>query len=111
MLDFDALVLAPCVAAFGETAQGYPASVYAPATGQPFALDGIFDRAYREVDALTGMPISSARPVFGVRLSVFPAGMAPASGDQVTIRGTVYVVREVRPDGHGEAKLMLNLAG
>lgn len=109
-LDLDALVLGPCVAAFGEAAQGYPVPVYTPAAGAPFALDGVFDRGYREIDQLTGVPISTAMPVLGVRLAQFPAGVTPQPNDHLTIRGVTYLVREVRPDGHGHARLMLSRA-
>jgi hypothetical protein len=106
--DIDALILAPCVAAFGEMAQGFDLVTYTPQGAAAFQLDGIFDRAYREIDPLTMLPITSAMPVIGVRVSQFPPGIAPAQGDLLTIRGGFYVVREVRADGHGAAKLMLN---
>jgi len=106
--DIDALILAPCVTAFGEVAQGFELATYTPVEGEAFQIDGIFDRAYREIDPLTMLPITSAMPVIGVRVSQFPAGVEPSQGDLITIRGVFYVVREVRADGHGAAKLMLN---
>lgn len=110
MTSFDKLVLGPCIAAFGEVAQGWPVPVYTPAGHGPFDLDGVFDRAYREIDQLTGIPVSAARPVFGVRLSVFPVGMSASQDDRVRVRGVDYIVREVRPDSHGHALLLLSLA-
>lgn len=109
-LSFDDLVLDPCVAAFGEAAQGNPVPTYAPAAGSSFVLDGVFDRGFTEIDQLTGPVVATATPKFGVRLSQFPAGVAPLQGDQVTIRGQAYLVREVRPDSHGHALLLLNEA-
>jgi len=109
--DLDGLVIGPCIAAFGEAAQGQALPVYTPAGGSPFALDGVFDEEFRELDQITGLPVSSAAPVFGVQLSQFPTGTAPGQSDTVMLRGRNFVVREVRPDGHGAAKLMLNLIG
>lgn len=106
-IDWDSLVLAPAHAIFGE-ASG--AIVYTPQGHSAFTLTGgVFDAAYREIDQLGGVPVSSTMPVLGVRLAVFPTGIAPAQSDTLTIGGVSFVVREVRPDGHGEAKLMLNL--
>lgn len=107
--DVDALILQPCVTTFGEVAQGFALPLYTPVGGEPpFAIDGIFDRAYREIDPLTLLPITSAMPVISVRVSQFPVGIEPQQGDLLTIRDGFYVVREVRADGHGAAKLMLN---
>ena len=107
---FDALVLAECVAAFGEAAQGYPVPQYTPAVGAPFAIDGIFDAGFAEVQQLDGPPIASAHPTFGTRVSQVPAGVTLAQADTVVIRGTNYQVREVRPDSHGGVRLLLNIA-
>ena len=49
-------------------------------------------------------------PVLGVRLAQFPPGPGPVSGDTVYIASedVLYVVNEVKPDGHGWAKLELS---
>lgn len=102
-IDFDALVLGPCRDTFGEKA------TYKPATGASFAISGVFDEAYRELTLLdTGDATSSDIPVLGVRLADFPA--PPAQNDKLTIVSvnSTFIVKEVRPDGHGWAKLMLN---
>jgi len=100
-VDWDRLVLGPTQRVFGEPV------TYAPADDGPFQTTGIFDRAYTEVDiAEDGTQINTTLPVLGVRLSQFPIG--PKQGDQLTVQGGVYVVKDVRPDGHGAAKLMLN---
>lgn len=110
-LSFDLLVVEPCIAAFGEQAQGFDLPTYTPADGGiPFPIDGVFDEAYREVDPITGSPVSSTAPMLGVRLAAFPPGVAQAQGDLLTIRGGNYVVREVRVDSHGWARLLLNEA-
>lgn len=114
-MDFDALVLGPCIAAFGEVAQGYPLPVYAPAPSQPgppvtFGIDGVFDAGFLTVNEFLAPQVSTVQPTFGLRLSEVPPGITLAQGDQVTIRGTLYDVRDVQPDSHGHARVMLNKA-
>jgi hypothetical protein len=79
------------------------------AGGGPFQIAGVFDEAYREVDPAAGMALTTETPVLGVRLSQFP--LPPLQGDALTIvrTGETYLVKEVRPDSHGYAKLLLNL--
>jgi hypothetical protein len=101
-VDWDQMVLAPNMAVFGECA------TYSPKGGSPFQVTGIFDEEYHEVGLLEGPAITSAMPVLGIRLAEFPS--PPKQGDQLTVCGKTFAVREVRPDGHGGAKLMLNLA-
>lgn len=110
-LSFDALVLGPCVDAFGEVAQGYAIPVCTPvAGGEPFSCDGVFDAAYRDIDPLGALIVTApSAPTLGVRLSQFPSGIGPQQNDAWLIRGKNYVVREVRPDGQGMARLLLNL--
>jgi hypothetical protein len=89
---------------FGE------ASTYTPAGGTAFAITGVFDEQYTDVMVADGQPITSTMPVLGVQLSQFTN--PPQQGDTLIITRTAetFVVKEVRPDGHGWAKLMLNLA-
>ena len=105
-INFDTLVLAPCFSTFTETNQGYPAIVYMPANSGRFIITGIFDPAYKEVKFKEGEPVTVQSPVLGCRASDFI--VPPLQDDQVQIRGLVYKVREVRIDGHGGIKLMLN---
>lgn len=116
-VDWDGLVLAPCMEVFGETAvytaaaAGFGDFAFGESgfgSTAPFEITGVFDEAYREVDLLDGPGITTAMPVLGIRLAEFSS--PPAQGDQLIVRGQTFVVREVRPDGHGGAKLMLNLA-
>lgn len=112
MIDFDRLVLGPCIGIFGEQPAAQP--VYQPANRAPaFLINGVFDLAYRPIDPLVieGMEpshVTTAGPCLGVALSSFPN--PPLQGDLVTIRGTLYRVSEVRSDGVGGARLMLNTA-
>lgn len=107
-IDWDALVLAPLNAVFGE-----PLTYY-PRTGAPFQITGVFDTAYTPV-ALDGngdAGVISARPVCGVRLSEFPIGFDPeaAQKDQLIRVGTGvrYTVKAGKSDGHGHVRLELN---
>lgn len=114
-IDWSALVLGPCMVTFGEKI-GYLSSTL----GQHDIL-GVFDEGYSELDPLgrgslpgaegfqLGSPggITAALPVLGIRLADLP--FEPEQGDRVVILGNIYVVKEVRPDGKGGAKLLLNL--
>lgn len=106
MVDWDALVLGPLQQVFGETV------TFMPATGTPFAGTGIFDEAYREVDLAGGEAVTTECPVLGIQTSAFqsPYQALPRQGDSLFIRGSTYVIREVQVDGHGGAKLLLNVA-
>ena len=79
--------------------------------GQPQALAsrGVFTAMHQEVDASTGVSVSSVQPVLEVRLVDLPA--TPTEGDAVTVQGVLYLIVEVRPDGHGFLKLMLHKGG
>ena len=79
--------------------------------GQPQALAGrgVFTAAHQEVDASTGVPVSMVQPVLEVRQADLPA--TPTEGDAVTVQGVLYLIVEVRPDGHGFLKLMLHKGG
>ncbi len=126
MIDWDSVVIGPAVAIFGEPVLYQPMISAGPigpldsriVGGAAFQIIGVFDSEYVELQPLgigdmIGMPsqISSARPVLGIQLSQFTT--PPAQGDVLTIvlTGQRYVVAEVRPDGHGGAKLLLNEAG
>lgn len=102
MIDWDAAVLGPCEAVFGESV------TYRPINAAEFVTTGIFDEAYREVDIAGGMGVTTESPVLGIRMSQF--SIPPMQGDQLTIdrTGKTYAVREVRSDSHGSARLMLN---
>ncbi|TCK39651.1 hypothetical protein B0G84_4991 [Paraburkholderia sp. BL8N3] len=104
MIDWSAEVLGPLMGVFGETV------TYKPFTGGAYPITGIFDNAYlKEVmfeDASSG--VTEIHAVLGVQLSQFTA--KPVQNDQLSVASvdTTYVVREVRPDSHGGAKLILS---
>ncbi|WP_434115866.1 head-tail joining protein [Paraburkholderia caffeinilytica] len=102
--DFDGQLLAPL---FDQFAEGV---TYTHAGGDTLAISGILDEAYRELIPQGGvLAYTTERPVCGVRLVEF-GDSPPHQGDALTVdrTGNVYEVQEVRLDGHGAAKLMLN---
>ncbi len=109
VLDFERLLHRPVLAAFGEVGQGAKVPTYTPFSGAPgYSLDGVFDEAFETVDPLSGLPAATLEVVFGASLSSFRS--PPVMNDQLFIprTGTTYLVREVRPDGHGWVQLGLN---
>lgn len=76
--------------------------------GQTAALagTGIFTAAHQCVDASSGVAVSSVQPVLEVRQIDLPA--TPTEGDAVTVQAALYLIVEVRADGHGFLKLLLH---
>lgn len=110
-VDWDSLVIGPLMEAFGDPI------TYTPAAGVAFQITGVFDNEYLDLNAIgseidrVGMPgnITTSRPVLGVQISQF--SLVPTQGDKITLlSGASYTVMEVRQDGHGWAKLLLNEA-
>lgn len=107
-VDWDKAVLEPLAKVFGEGVQADGPIMFYPDGGSPYAIDGVFDAAYRDIHLVdTLVDANTVVPVLGVRLAIFP--VAPISDDQVFIpsTGSMYLIKEVRPDSHGWAKLML----
>lgn len=107
-IDWDAEVLGPTIAVFGEDADKRP--IYTASDAAPVEIDGVFDEAYREVDLIdNGVGANTVMPVLGVRLIQFVR--PPRQNELITIPkvGKTYVIKDVRPDGHGWAKLMLGV--
>ena len=104
MIDWDAEVLGPLMGVFGE------AAIYTPQNGSAFPITGVFDNAFlKEVmfeDASTG--VTTVHAVLGVQLSQFPVLPAQNGLLFVTSVNTTFVVKEVRMDSHGGAKLILS---
>jgi hypothetical protein len=103
----DASILGPLMKTFGT------AISYMPAVGASFPIQGIYDKAFFGVDPTTGEMIVTTQPTVGVQLSQFAGYADPLQGDQLTIikTGEQWEVREVHEDGHGAARLMLNVPG
>lgn len=104
MVDWDALVIGPLQAVFGEPV------TYMPVTGSPHVITGIFDKAFHKEALFTdgSVGITTEAPVLGVQLSQFSS--IPLQNDRLSVASvnTTFVVREVRLDSHGGAKLILN---
>lgn len=108
MVDFDALVTAPCLAIFGEEEDLRP--TYTPSGGGAVTVfDAVFDDAYMALMMSEGGPeIATVDPVLGVRLAQFPAGHPVQGGVVVVPRvAKTYRVSNVEPDGKGWALLRL----
>ena len=113
MLDLDGLVIGPCMAVFGE-----PVAYYGTGT-VPTMVQGVYDEAYLPMQplgsnvsglgplAMGALPnITASTPVLGLRIADLPA--PPQQGDQLSVRGQTFLVREPQDDGHGWVKLPLN---
>jgi len=101
-IDWDANVLQPLEQVYAEAVN------YTTAAGVAVpGIVGVFDAAYKDVDLSDPLGTTTIVPVLGVRLALF--SQTPAQDDTVQVPSvnTTYVVREVRIDGHGWAKLML----
>ena len=118
MIDWQNKVVAPCNVVFGQAAT-------ITFQGQVSSLNGTFDEAYGDVDASDGMPVTTLRPCLGINTAeIVNLGTQPLSalqGSRLTVFAstvpggapavdTDYIVREARADGHGWARLILNLA-
>lgn len=104
MIDFDSLVIGPLIGIFGEPATFEPANDAAA-----FPITGVFDEANLELDLTGETAVTTQVPTIGVQLSQFP--VPPLQDDRLVIvrTATRYIVKEVRVDSHGHARLMLNL--
>lgn len=107
-VDWDSLVLGPCQSVFGESVQWFHGTSTTPAL-----VRGIFDNGWKPIDVeisdgLTPTHVVSSDARIGVRLSQFVT--APAKGDHAIIRNQRWIVREIMPDSHGAADILLNRA-
>ena len=91
------------------TTFGEPVVFHLEGQAAPIDGTGVFTAIHQDVDASTGVPVSSVQPVLEVRQVDLPA--TPTEGDAVTVQGVLYLIVEVRPDGHGFLKLMLHKGG
>lgn len=108
-IDWDGLVLAPLIAAFGED-EGI---IYYPQGGQEFDIDGVYDENNRDLDMI-GSRVNTSTPVVGARLAQFQRfQISPQQGDQLRIKrtGELFDVKDTDEDGRGHVKLKLNFVG
>ncbi|WP_299104708.1 hypothetical protein [uncultured Bradyrhizobium sp.] len=111
-IDWDAVILGPVMGVFGEGVAVDRTSwpTYTPRGLAPFQLaDAVFDRAYADITIDgEGSEVTTRKPCLGVRTSLF-LQREPLQDDRVfvpSVPGT-FIVKDVRPDGHGHAKLIL----
>lgn len=102
-MNFDALVLAPGHATFGEVNQGYPIPLYTPpGGGAASAIDGVFRLEALDVLGAGDAPgITTRNPMLDIRASQVPNGVTIVQGGTFEVRGVNYAVADVRPDGMG----------
>ncbi|MCX8016451.1 MAG: hypothetical protein N2690_00915 [Rhodocyclaceae bacterium] len=86
------------LAAFGQPAR-------LTIDGQAFDLRAIFVAAHELVEIMGDAPVSTTRPVLSVLASSLP--VQPAEGDEAEVAGRRYRIVDVRPDGLGMVKLIL----
>lgn len=78
------------------------------APGVTTSVTGIFDAAHLAVDVSSGVPISTANPIFTCRTADLTAG--GAQGDSFTIGGVEYLARDIQSDGTGMTVVELEKA-
>ena len=91
------------------TTFGEPVVFHLEDQGAPIDSTGVFTAVHQAVDASTGVAVSTVQPVLEVRQADLPA--TPSEGDAVSVQGVLYLIVDVRPDGHGFLKLMLHKGG
>lgn len=117
-MDFSALVLGPCMDAFGLAITVAPAKsqpgapIYGSQPGKP--LRGIWTTKPVVIETSTGFH-STNQPELGIRLADFDAiGQAyPGQSDFLSLdgdpAGICWEVTDAQPDGQGGSTLMLRL--
>ncbi len=82
--------------------------LYTPSVGDPVTVAGIFDAAYEMID-VGRAGVSGYGPAVFLRLSELSSD--PSLDDaRVTVAGTEYKFREVKPDGLGGVWILLHEA-
>jgi hypothetical protein len=100
MIDFDDLVLGPCMEHFGQTV------TFTPAVGDEVEVTAIFTDSYTHVlEGPDGLSVVSTNPTLGCRAADFDA--EPARDDTFTVSGTEYRVVETNPDSLGHLLIQL----
>lgn len=117
-VNFDALVLAPCMRAFAIPVMMDPQASMPLAS--PYPTEGIFSSRPREVMLQDGTIVADMETTLGIRMSDFLA--PPTTKDQITLQstvmdvdgnpipaGTTYWVQKFNPDGQGGGMVHLRL--
>jgi hypothetical protein len=115
MLDFDALVLAPCMDAFAIDI------LVAPLISRPgapvYPARGIYNQRSIDVPTEDGSILNSHTVELGIRLSEYPIPVK--QGDRITIvtpppgangmAGRVFTIEDLNEDGQGGSGLVLKI--
>lgn len=101
--DWDDVIVA-CLETFGDEVL----AEYQPAGGAPFILPHgvVFRAAHLEVDPETGAPVSSRQPHATARAAELPEDWT--KNDLLVVRGRLFRIRDIQPDGETGAKLVLH---
>lgn len=101
--------LTQAMSAIVLTTFGEPVVFHLEGQGQALPGRGVFTAAHESVDVSSGVAVLSVQPVLEVAQRELPT--TPTEGDAVTVQGQLYLIVEVRPDGHGFLKLLLHKGG
>ena len=105
MIDFNALALSPCIAAFGKPI------VYQPGAGMPVTLIGIFNEAAMD-EKITGdgQVVQERVPTVAINLRDLPFGMPlPCRNEIVMIGERMFQIGEPLKDNFGHLLLKLKV--
>ena len=106
-IDFDALVLGPAMAAFGQPI------MLTPVKSQPgvaaYAARGVYTSKPIQIQLEDGGYHSTVQPTLGIRLGEFAT--APMQGDRIGMPQGNFEIADVLPDGQGGADLVLRDLG
>lgn len=83
------------------------AVTYTPGVGSAVVVTGVFDEAFVEVSSGEGH-VATAGPAVFLSAADLPTDPTVDLAATVTINGTTYKFREVKPDGQGGVLLLLN---
>ena len=102
MIDWDTLALAKIHATFGE------AATYLPGAGPSVPCQIVFNAHYTDSKFTDETEVVGTKTVLNVRQSVLP--QLPTQNELFRVRGVLYAITNVQPDGHGDVRIQLRLA-
>lgn len=101
MVDFDALLTGPLVAALGE-----PATLVRP-DGTLVPTTGIFEQKHLSLEFDSGPPQSEVSVTLLIQVSALADGFVPARGTVVLVRGASFEVADPQRSEDGSMTLVL----
>lgn len=81
---------------------------YAPSSGSPVTVRGVFDLAYIQVQGIGHAGVQSTGPGVFLRLEDLPSDPSTDVEATVTVGGVQYRIHEARPDGLGGVHLLMH---